>query len=224
MARQSQSSDDSRVLRLGLPKGSMQQGVFSLLEEAGVRIKVGLRGYRPTLSLPGFEAKILKPQNIVEMLHAGSRDIGFAGADWVAELEVADLVELIDTGLDPVRLVAAAPAESVRRRGSARAPPCGGLRIPAPDRAGSADGGSTPPGAILWRHRGLPPRGRRLHRRQHRHRRDAAHNGLVIIDELMRSSTRLYANPGRTGRSRATRVRSIASCCCCARCSKPAAG
>ena len=44
------------------------------------------------------------------MLHAGSRDLGFAGADWVAELE-ADLVEVLDTGLDPVRLVAAAPAE-----------------------------------------------------------------------------------------------------------------
>jgi ATP phosphoribosyltransferase-like protein len=43
------------------------------------------------------------------MLHAGSRDVGFAGADWVRELD-ADVVEVLDTGLDPVRLVAAAPA------------------------------------------------------------------------------------------------------------------
>ena len=42
------------------------------------------------------------------MLHHGSRDLGFAGADWVAELG-AELVEVFDTGLDPVRLVAAAP-------------------------------------------------------------------------------------------------------------------
>jgi ATP phosphoribosyltransferase len=42
------------------------------------------------------------------MLHAGSRDCGFAGADWVAELD-AGLVEVLDTGLDPVRIVAAAP-------------------------------------------------------------------------------------------------------------------
>lgn len=42
------------------------------------------------------------------MLHTGSRDIGFGGADWVAELGV-DVVEVLDTGLDPVRIVAAAP-------------------------------------------------------------------------------------------------------------------
>ncbi len=134
MARPSQSSNDSRVLRLGLPKGSMQQGVFRLLEDAGVHIKVGLRGYRPTLSLPDIEAKILKPQNIVEMLHAGSRDIGFAGADWVAELEVENLVELLDTGLDPVRIVAAAPADSLVDGAAARASPGGGLRVPALDQ------------------------------------------------------------------------------------------
>ncbi len=43
------------------------------------------------------------------MLDAGTRDVGFAGADWVAELN-ADLVEILDTGLDPVRVVAAAPS------------------------------------------------------------------------------------------------------------------
>jgi ATP phosphoribosyltransferase-like protein len=42
------------------------------------------------------------------MLHLGRRDVGFAGADWVVELD-ADVVELLDLELDPVRLVAAAP-------------------------------------------------------------------------------------------------------------------
>ncbi|MCB9666761.1 MAG: ATP phosphoribosyltransferase [Myxococcales bacterium] len=95
-------------LRLALPKGRMADGVFALLGDAGIRVRTGERGYRPTVSVPGFEVKILKPQNIIEMLHAGSRDIGFAGADWVAELD-AELVELLDTGMDPVALVAAAP-------------------------------------------------------------------------------------------------------------------
>ena len=99
----------SPALRIGLPKGRMQDGIFRLLSEAGITVRVPARGYRPNVSLNGFDAKILKPQNIVEMLHFGSRDIGFAGADWVAELQ-ADVVELLDTGLDPVRLVAAAPA------------------------------------------------------------------------------------------------------------------
>lgn len=96
------------MIRLGLPKGRMQEGVFALLADAGVRVRAGARGYRPVVSLPGWEAKILKPQSIVEMLHLGSRDVGFAGADWVAELG-ADLVEVLDLGLDPVELVAAAP-------------------------------------------------------------------------------------------------------------------
>lgn len=96
------------VIRLGLPKGKMETGVLALLSSAGIQVKGGARAYRPTISLAKFEVKILKPQNIVEMLHLGSRDLGFAGADWVAELE-ANVIELLDTGLDPVKVVAAAP-------------------------------------------------------------------------------------------------------------------
>ena len=99
-------NSDSTV-HLALPKGRMQDNVTALLRDAGIRLTFDRRGYRPALSLSGFEAKILKPQNIVEMLHIGSRDIGFAGADWVAE-KSADLVELLDCHLDPVRIVAAA--------------------------------------------------------------------------------------------------------------------
>src|SRR5438874_2125081 len=98
----------STPLRLGLPKGRMEQGVLTLLSDAGIRIRPGARGYRPDVSLPDTEAKTLKPQNIVEMLALGSRDLGFVGADWVAELE-ANVVEVLDTGLDPVQVVAAAP-------------------------------------------------------------------------------------------------------------------
>lgn len=110
--RKTNVSSDAAVvpLRLSLPKGRMQEGVFRLLADAGIQVRVGARGYRPSVSLPGVDAKILKPQNVVEMLAAGSRDVGFAGADWVRELG-ADLVEVLDTGLDAVRLVAAAPAD-----------------------------------------------------------------------------------------------------------------
>ena len=57
-----------------------------------------------------MDTKVLKPQSIVEMVSEGTRDIGFAGWDWVRELDV-DVVEVLDTGLDPVRIVAAAPRE-----------------------------------------------------------------------------------------------------------------
>ncbi len=109
-------SEVSTPLRLALPKGRIQEGVFKLLSEAGISVSADPRGYRPKVGLENTLCKILKPQSIVEMLHLGSRDVGFAGADWVAELEV-NLVEVLDTGLDPVQLVAAAPVDLLDDRG-----------------------------------------------------------------------------------------------------------
>jgi ATP phosphoribosyltransferase len=102
------NKNNGDTLRLGLPKGRMQDAVLTLLADAGIRVMPSARGYRPTVSLRSCEAKILKPQNIVEMLELGSRDLGFAGADWVEEMG-ADVIELLDTELDPVLVVAAAP-------------------------------------------------------------------------------------------------------------------
>jgi len=99
----------------------MQEGVFRLLTDAGTPVSASSRSYRPTVALDGFETKILKPQNILEMLAAGSRDVGFAGADWVQELDL-DLVEVLDTGLDPVRIVAAAPTALLERGALPRRP------------------------------------------------------------------------------------------------------
>jgi len=96
------------TLTIGLPKGRMEEGVLKLLADAGIRVHRSDRDYRPVLSLPNSEAKSIKPQNIIEMLSIGRRDVGFAGADWVEELQ-GDVVEILDTGLDAVRLVAAAP-------------------------------------------------------------------------------------------------------------------
>lgn len=109
-------TDQSAVLHLALPKGRMHDGVMKLLADAGVRVNISSRGYRPTVSLPNVETKILKPQNIIEMLESGTRDLGFAGADWAAELR-ADLVEVFDTGLDAVRVVAAAPRQILTPEG-----------------------------------------------------------------------------------------------------------
>lgn len=102
------TESDATLLHLALPKGRMQEGVLTLLREAGIQVHLGARNYRPSISLDHVETKMLKPQNIVEMLHVGTRDIGFAGADWVAE-KGAQIEELLDLKLDPVSVVAAAP-------------------------------------------------------------------------------------------------------------------
>ncbi len=108
---------ETTTLRLGLPKGRMQEGVLRLLGDAGISVSMPSRGYRPSLSLPNVEAKLLKPQSIIEMLDAGSRDLGFAGADWVVELS-ARVVEVFDTGMDLVRVVAAAPRSLLNADGT----------------------------------------------------------------------------------------------------------
>lgn len=112
--------DNSKTMQLGLPKGRTCDAILELLRAAGVDVRLGARDYRPTINLPGFGAKLLKPQGIVAMLSNGSRDVGFVGRDWVVELGAADLVEVLDTRLDTVRLVAAMPRELVTRDGIPR--------------------------------------------------------------------------------------------------------
>ena len=183
------------VIRLALPKGRMRDGVFALLAEAGIELQRGGRDYRPSLSLPGFDAKLLKPQNVVEMLHVGSRDLGFAGADWVAELD-AELVEILDTGLDPVRVVVAA-ARSVLVDGKLRAGPL----VVASEyerlaRTWIADQALE---ATFVRSYGateaFPPEDADCIVDNTATGATLKENGLVTVGELMTSSTRLYANP-----------------------------
>lgn len=187
--------DETRTLKLALPKGRMQEGVFRLLEDAGLPVRGDERDYRPRLPSPELDAKILKPRNILEMLHAGTRDIGFAGSDWVQELGV-ELVEVLDTGLDPVRLVAAAPVvilengrlpkrplvvaseyENITRKWIAGREldatfvrSYGATEVFPPDDADCVVD-NTATGSTLRA------------------------NGLEIVDELLQSTTRLYANP-----------------------------
>ena len=181
--------------RLALPKGRMQAGVLGLLTAAGVRVELGERRYRPSVSVAGFSAKLLKPQNVVEMLHAGSRDVGFAGADWVRELD-GTLVELLDTGLDPVRVVAAAPA-SLARNGLEP----GAVLTVASEYQRLASGWIAARGldATLVRSYGatevFPPEDADVIVDNTATGATLEANGLEIVDELMRSSTRLYANP-----------------------------
>ena len=183
------------LVRLGLPKGRMQQGVFRLLGDAGIDVRQSARGYRPTVSLEGFDTKILKPQNIVEMLDLGSRDLGFAGADWVAELGV-ELVELLDTGLDPVRIVAAAPDEIVVDG----ALPERRLVVASEyERLTTRWIDEQSMDAVFVRSYGatevFPPEDADCIVDNTATGATLRDNGLAIVGTLMRSSTRLYANP-----------------------------
>lgn len=184
------------TIHLAIPKGRMETGVFNLLADAGIEVHLGQRGYRPTLSEPGFEVKLLKPQNIVEMLSAGTRDIGFAGADWVAEKR-ADLIEMLDTGLDPVKIVAAAPEALLE---SGRLPDRRLVVVSEYERLTRDWIASRGLDASFVHSYGatevFPPEDADVIVDNTATGETLAANGLTVVEELMTSSTRLYAGPG----------------------------
>lgn len=177
------------TLRLGLPKGRMEDGVLALLADAGIHVRAGARGYRPDVSLPETEAKLLKPQNVVEMLAAGSRDAGFAGADWVAELQV-DVIELLDTELDHVQIVAAAAGPLPERRVVVASEYERLARGWIAQRGISADFVRSYGATEVF-----PPEDADVIVDNTATGATLEANGLRVIDVLMQSSTRLYANP-----------------------------
>ena len=116
---------DSQLSML-IPKGRLQTNVVDLLAKIGIKFHFGARSYRPTSSDPEVVAKLLKPQNIASLVSLGRHDVGFVGHDWILELGLdgpdSGLVELMDLKFDPVRLVAAVPDNFVKD-GKFEAPP-----------------------------------------------------------------------------------------------------
>jgi ATP phosphoribosyltransferase len=96
-------------LRILIPKGRIFDNVSRLFDEAGFPVSLADRTYRPKIAADWLDAKIMKPQNVGELLELGSHDAGFTGVDWIRE-SGADVEEVFDLGLDRVRIVAAVPA------------------------------------------------------------------------------------------------------------------
>lgn len=97
-----------KKLKIVIPKGRLNKRVTQLLNDAGMGIETDERRYIPHVDDPEIEAKIMKPQNIPQLVEVGSHDLGFTGLDWITETG-ADVTELLDTGFDPVTIVAAIP-------------------------------------------------------------------------------------------------------------------
>ena len=82
-------------LRLGLPKGSLQQGTFDLLARAGYKCTVSSRSYYPTMDDPEIEPVLMRAQEIPRYAAAGAIDAGLSGLDWIVETD-ADVVHVCD--------------------------------------------------------------------------------------------------------------------------------
>lgn len=98
------------LITMVIPKGRIFQKIAGLLTDASLGFETNDRQYIPRMGDPDIEAKIMKPQNIAQLIELGSHDVGFTGYDWIVETG-ADIVELIDLKFDPVKLVSAVPEE-----------------------------------------------------------------------------------------------------------------
>ena len=106
----------SSLVRIGLPKGSLQDSTFDLFRRAGFEVRVSNRSYFPTLDDPQLEAVMFRAQEMSRYVADGVVDIGLTGLDWIEENasdvhEVCELVYSKATSL-PARWVLAVPNES----------------------------------------------------------------------------------------------------------------
>lgn len=181
-------------IRIALPKGRMFDEVVSLLKDAGISIRQSERGYRPYISLPHFSAKILKPRNVISMLSAEARDIGFAGADWIEETG-ENLAQLLDTGLNPVRLVVAAPHQILKNGQLPKRPLV--VASEYPNLAQRWIDSRSLDAKVLQTFGAtevFPPEDADCILDNTATGSTLRANGLAIIDELLTSTTRLYAS------------------------------
>jgi len=104
------------LLRLGLPKGSLQEATFSLLHKAGYDFKISSRSYFPSIEDDEIEAMLVRAQEIARYVEDGVFDVGLTGKDWILENR-ADVVEVLDLcyskqSMRPCRWVLAVPESS----------------------------------------------------------------------------------------------------------------
>ena len=84
-----------RRLRLGLPKGSLQETTRKLLALAGYDVRFSDRSYYPDIDDPEIECILIRPQEMPRYIEQGVMDCGIAGHDWIIE-NAADVEELAD--------------------------------------------------------------------------------------------------------------------------------
>jgi len=101
------------VLRLGIPKGSLQDATVQLFAKAGWRISISSRSYFPGVDDPEINCMLVRAQEMARYVETGALDAGITGRDWVVETgaDVAEIGELLYSkqSLAAVRWVLAVP-------------------------------------------------------------------------------------------------------------------
>lgn len=103
-------------LKLGLPKGSLQDVTVSLMRKAGWEVRIDDRSYYPAIDDAEISCLLVRAQEMARYVEAGQLDAGLTGLDWILEQE-ADVQEVADlvyakTGSGKARWVVAVPEDS----------------------------------------------------------------------------------------------------------------
>ena len=106
----------SKILKLGIPKGSLQESTLKLFRKAGYHITVSSRSYYPSFDDIEIKAMLIRAQEMARYVQDGILDCGLTGKDWILEqnADVHEVAELnyAKEGLRPVRWVIAVPNDS----------------------------------------------------------------------------------------------------------------
>jgi ATP phosphoribosyltransferase len=103
-------------MKLGLPKGSLQDSTFKMFKKAGYNVTIGSRSYFPYIDDEEIEAVLIRAQEMSRYVEDGALDCGITGEDWIKEndSQVVRIQELVyaKTGMNSVRWVLAVPEDS----------------------------------------------------------------------------------------------------------------
>src|SRR3989344_6512123 len=106
----------NKILKLGLPKGSLQEATFKMFRKAGFNIVASERSYFPSIDDPEIEPVLLRAQEMSRYVQDGALDCGITGNDWILEnrSQVVMITDLLyaKQSLNKVRWVLAVPKDS----------------------------------------------------------------------------------------------------------------
>lgn len=107
---------ETRLLKLGIPAGSLQEATAELFRKAGYNIKFSSRSYYPTIDDEEIECLLIRAQEMARYVEQGILDAGITGYDWILETEaqVHEICELVFSKVSrrPVRWVLCVPESS----------------------------------------------------------------------------------------------------------------
>ena len=95
-------------VKFAIPKGSLEEATFKILEKSWTKVNRKSRTYRVFLDDPQITVKMLRPQEIPNLVSEGLYDVGITGKDWIGETK-ANVEPILDLEYGKIKLVIAIP-------------------------------------------------------------------------------------------------------------------